>query len=221
MGSWVIGMLKGKVFGYYALTEERFMRVTLDGLDRLHPVSLQDLNERIQGRGKEVLLVGTCMQMTSFHSQGKGWRLHEVAALERRFTLVFVCPELLGHVPRAETGPEIEPGHDGNDVLDGRAKVLSREGVDMTPLFILGAHRTLAIARNIGASMALFKDGCASCGVHTINDSSSRSGERPGRGVTSAHLARQDIKVLSYRRMRTSSRKHSREHRLHVKSQGA
>lgn len=62
-----------------------------------------------------------------------------------------VCPEILGGlgVPRA---PSEIRGGDGADVLLGRAKVVSREGEDVTREYLAGARAALAIALQTGCS---------------------------------------------------------------------
>jgi len=46
-------------------------------------------------------------------------------------------------------------GGDGEDVLDGKAKVVNMLGVDVTEQFVKGAFAVLAIAKSVGASEAM------------------------------------------------------------------
>lgn len=198
-------MAADDIIGHYAFFEEKFVPLTRKGPDLLHPVSLDRWKEQAKARGLDVIIVSACKGGISFRNTGAKWRFHEVEALARKYTLVFICPASLGRIPRTESTYEIEPGHDGDDVLDGKARVFSSVGEDMTDAFILGARRALAIVRNVGASIVLFMDRCTACGVHAIYDASSPGHRRPGRGVTAALLARQGIKVMSYRRDRMAN----------------
>ena len=53
-----------------------------------------------------------------------------------------VCPEQLGGLPTPRAPADLVGG-DGNDVLAGRARVVTRDGVDVTSHFIGGARQCL------------------------------------------------------------------------------
>lgn len=52
----------------------------------------------------------------------------------------------------------------GQDVLDGKAKITDSSGLDVTALYLKGAHRTLEIAQQIKASCVVLKENSPSCG---------------------------------------------------------
>ena len=108
--------------------------------------------------------------------------------------LVPLCPEQLGGLPTPRPAAEIESGS-GEDVLDGRARVLRGDGADVTGAFIEGATRTLEVARALDAREAILKQGSPSCGCGRIS-----RGGRPvaGNGVTSALFAREGIHVIAH-----------------------
>lgn len=104
-----------------------------------------------------------------------------------------VCPEVLGGLPTPRPPSEIVGG-DGDDVLDGRAKVMSERGRDVTAAFVEGARRTLAHALEWDVQDAILKERSPSCGCERIY----RNGVVvPGEGVTSALLRRHKIRVRS------------------------
>jgi uncharacterized protein YbbK (DUF523 family) len=108
-------------------------------------------------------------------------------------TLVAICPEVEGGlgVPRP---PAELCGGDGDSVLDGKARVRSSDGQDVTLPFRRGAELALQAARRYGAQVALLKEGSPSCGVRRVI----REGRAvEGRGVTAARLSRSGITVLS------------------------
>ena len=80
-----------------------------------------------------------------------------------RGELFAVCPEQLGGLPTPRPPAEIESGS-GEAVLGGKARVLRENGEDVTEAFIVGAKRTLEIARAVGAREAIFKQRSPSCG---------------------------------------------------------
>lgn len=113
--------------------------------------------------------------------------------------LVVLCPELAGgfQVPRPPA--EIENGLDGDDVLDGRARVLEISGRDISPAYIEGAEIALAVARENACRHALLIDGSPSCGSGFVYDGSFSGVRHAGRGVTAALLRRNGISVYSDR----------------------
>lgn len=96
-----------------------------------------------------------------------------------------VCPEQLGGLSTPRTAADLVGG-DGNDVLEERASVIDRQGLDVTSQFIKGAGQCLAIAQAQGITTALLKARSPSCGL------------TPKRGVTAALLAANGIKVIEF-----------------------
>ena len=109
--------------------------------------------------------------------------------------LVPFCPEVAGGlgVPR----PPAEIQGDGGAVLDGSARITTRDGADMTDAFLRGARRALEAATAAGARVAVLKEGSPSCGSGAIHDGTFSGRRRPGQGVTAALLARHGIRVFS------------------------
>jgi uncharacterized protein YbbK (DUF523 family) len=113
--------------------------------------------------------------------------------------LVALCPELSGgfQVPRPPA--EIENGRDGEDVLDGRARVLEISGLDVSAAYIAGARIALDVARDNGCRHALLIDGSPSCGSGFVYDGTFSGMRHAGQGVTAALLRRSGIVVYSDR----------------------
>jgi uncharacterized protein YbbK (DUF523 family) len=51
----------------------------------------------------------------------------------------------------------------GQDVLEGRAQVITQDGEDVTQRFLRGAKEALSLAKRIGAKKAILKHGSPSC----------------------------------------------------------
>lgn len=109
---------------------------------------------------------------------------------------VSVCPELLGgfSVPRE---PAEIVGGAGEDVLDGKAKIIERTGRDVTALYIEGAKLTLLKAQEIGATLVVLKENSPSCGSAAIYNGEFMGEKRAGNGVTAALLRRHGFIVTS------------------------
>ncbi len=104
-------------------------------------------------------------------------------SLTEGYHLIPVCPEQLGGLPTPRPAADIVGG-DGHDVLQGKAKVLSREGDDFTNEFIKGAEQVLKIAKMFNCQSALLKARSPSCAVSGLP------------GVTAALLMKNSITVI-------------------------
>lgn len=107
-----------------------------------------------------------------------------------------VCPEQMGGLPTPRPPAEIVGGT-GEDVLDGRARVMDVNGRDVTAAFVAGAQETLKLAQLVGATTVILKERSPSCGSCAIYDGSFSGAQRPGQGVTAALLRRHAIRVES------------------------
>lgn len=75
-----------------------------------------------------------------------------------------VCPEQLGGLPTPRVAADLVGG-DGHDVLAGHARVITRDGLDVTGNFILGARQVLEIARQHDIAKIFLKAESPSCGL--------------------------------------------------------
>lgn len=118
----------------------------------------------------------------------------EVIKLLKANDFVGICPECLGGLEIPRPPAEISGG-DGEDVLNGRARVKDLCGRDVTEQFLQGAYAALEIARAAGAMTALLKSKSPSCGAGEIYDGSFTGTLREGDGVAAALLKREGIEV--------------------------
>lgn len=107
-----------------------------------------------------------------------------------------VCPEQLGGLPTPRQPAEIVGGS-GRDVLAGRAKVIGKDGADLTPAFRRGAQQTLALVRGIPVAAAVLKARSPSCGAGRIYDGTFTRTVREGDGVAAAALAELGIPLYT------------------------
>ena len=114
--------------------------------------------------------------------------------------LVPACPETAAGLPVPRPPAEIAGG-DGVAVLRREAYVGDSTGADVTAAFLDGARRTLEVARESGARLAVLKDGSPSCGSTYIHDGTFRGQRGPGVGVTAAVLAEAGIRVFDEKRI--------------------
>lgn len=105
-----------------------------------------------------------------------------------------LCPEQLGGCSTPRPSCEIIGGT-GRDVIKGRAKVLTKDGKDVTKAFIKGAEETLKIAKLVKAKKAILKSGSPSCGYGTIYDGTFSNKKIQGNGVAAELLAENGIEI--------------------------
>lgn len=142
----------------------------------------------------EPVLVSACLLGRTCRYDGRhnrdGVLARELAREGRR--AVPYCPEEAGGLgtPRP---PAWISGGDAAGVLEGRARVVTDAGADVTAQFAAGARGALETCRTHGIARAYLKERSPSCGVACthIDDT-----VRPGPGVTAALLAHEGIAVV-------------------------
>ncbi len=144
---------------------------------------------------KKVLL-SACLAGVHCVYDGSSKRHPVFAALRERGQAVVFCPEALGGMKVPHNPSEIKGG-DGHDVLAGRARVVSKDGTDVTEFFVAGARKTLELARTHGIEKAILKARSPSCGCGEIYDGTFSRTLRSGDGDTTALLKESGIAVVS------------------------
>ena len=142
------------------------------------------------------ILVSACLAGRACRYDGTGAYEDTVATLVAEGRAVLVCPEVEGGLGTPRPAAEIQGG-DGDDVLDGRARVITRDGLDVTDSYIKGAKHALAAARASGAKAAILKARSPSCGKAGVYDGTFTRSLQPGDGVTAALLRREGIEVVT------------------------
>ena len=137
-------------------------------------------------RDKPVLLASACLLGVRCRYDGGGTRLDALARLMPVCHIVPVCPEQLGGLPTPRT-PSERVG----------ARVLAKDGADVTDAFRRGADAACHLARLYGARLALMKARSPSCGAGTIYDGSFSGRVAPGDGVTGEALKAMGVDVYT------------------------
>ncbi len=146
-------------------------------------------------------LVSACLVGMSCRYDGASKPLDRLSAENTK--VLPLCPEVAGGLGVPREAASIQGG-DGYDVLDGRARVVTRSGRDVTDEFIRGARAVLSAAEHAGVQTAILKQRSPSCGVGQLLD---RSGsKRGGDGVTTALLRRSGITVISEEEWNSNTR---------------
>jgi len=93
-------------------------------------------------------------------------------------------------------------GGNGEDVLNGKAKVLTESGKDWTEGMIKAADKMLEVAIKNNVELAVMMDISAACGSQVIYDGNRYSENKKyqiGKGVCAARLTKAGFNVISQR----------------------
>ncbi len=119
------------------------------------------------------------------------------AIKEKNIIPIPVCPEQISGLSTPRKQCEIVEG-DGFDVLNGRARVISIDGEDLTEFFIRGAMEVLKIVKILNIKIAIMKQYSPSCACGVIYDGTFKNRFKSGYGVTSALLIKNGVRVISH-----------------------
>ena len=142
-------------------------------------------------------LCSACLLGIKCEWDGKDrYKNEKIISLSKKELLIPVCPEQLGGLPTPRTPMEIIGG-DGFTVLDKKAKLIDKNKIDKTSFLIHGAKEVLYTARIYGITQFIGKEMSPSCGVKYIYDGTFTGNKKKGKGIVSAFLERNGIKVIS------------------------
>ncbi len=116
-----------------------------------------------------MILVSSCLGGIECRYNGSHAASEKIRRLVEEKKAVMVCPELLGGFTTPREPAEIIGGT-GEDVLNGTARIVTASGEDVTALYMDGAEKTLAYAKEIGAATVILKENSPSCGSSFIYD---------------------------------------------------
>ncbi len=102
------------------------------------------------------------------------------------------CPEERGGLPTPRPPAWIEK-EGAAAVLEGRERIVTHEGEDVTQAFREGAQQALARCQELGIQKAYLKERSPSCGVQSTHVNGVPV---PGRGLTAELLAQSGIEVI-------------------------
>lgn len=139
-----------------------------------------------------MVIVSACLLGVACRYDGKSKPEPDLIARLASEGIVPVCPEQWGGLGTPRPPAEIVGG-DGEAALDGLAKVINREGTDVTANYLRGAEQVLGLARRLGIRTAYLKSKSPACGFGRIR----RGGDLvEGSGVCAALLSRHGIRVI-------------------------
>lgn len=137
-------------------------------------------------RKGEKVIVSACLLGENCRYDGKSKEVPEIRKLAKYYSLLPICPEVLGGLRTPRDPSEIVKG-----------KVLSQRGKDVSENYRNGAYWASALARIQKVHLAILKDRSPSCGSTLIHDGSFTGKVIPGKGITAKRLEKEGVLVLN------------------------
>lgn len=141
------------------------------------------------------VLISACLLGVNCKYNGGNNHIKLDEEVFKNVTFIPVCPEQLGGMTTPRLPSEIEEG-DGGSVLEGKSRVISKKGEDVTKQFVKGAEETFRIAKLYNCTAAILKQRSPSCGSLQIYNGSFEGQVKDGEGVAAALLHKNGIKVF-------------------------
>ncbi|WP_027339629.1 DUF523 domain-containing protein [Halonatronum saccharophilum] len=135
-------------------------------------------------------IVSACLAGVRCRYNGEGSNNGIVTKLVEEGRAISVCPEVLGGLEIPRMPCEIVN-------QEGEEKVLTKEGDDFTDKFILGAQKTLEIAKVVGAKVAILKARSPSCGYGQVYNGNFSGKLVEGNGFTAQLLVDNGLKIYT------------------------
>jgi uncharacterized protein YbbK (DUF523 family) len=149
------------------------------------------------------ILTSACLLGTACGVEGTSYGQYESVLRLMQFKtakLFQFCPEDFSFgTPREMC--DIHGGN-GDDVLDGKAKVLTASGIDWTDGMVRASEQMLDVARKYEVELCVMMDSSAACGSQVIyngNRFAENKVYQIGKGVCAAQLVRNGFRVISQR----------------------
>jgi uncharacterized protein YbbK (DUF523 family) len=141
-------------------------------------------------------LISACLLGVRCNWRGDDeYRSNRAIKLSMVETLIPICPEQLGGLATPRSPQEIQGGT-GEDVLNGKCRVLNKSGEDVTEEFIKGAGETLKIASMLDIKEFIAKSGSPSCGCGHIYDGTFSGRLIDGDGITTSLLKSNGLIII-------------------------
>jgi len=142
---------------------------------------------------KQSIIISACLLGRECRYDGSHCKVSELDSLGLNF--ISVCPEEAGELgtPR----PSAELTSSAKAVVNGHGKILTKEGVDVTPQFLDGSKRELEKLKLYNAKIAVLKSRSPSCGYGQVYDGSFTGNLLKGNGIFSQMCEDEGVKVIS------------------------
>jgi len=139
----------------------------------------------------EKVLISSCLLGLKTRFDGEMCFDPRVKTIEKKYTVIPLCPEILGGLSTPRKPATIEKG-DGKKVWEENIPIVLRTGEDVSHNFRKGAQQMLDFAKFLHVKRIILKENSPSCGLFCTNVSFERV---KGIGVT-AYLLKKNGFIL-------------------------
>ena len=136
-------------------------------------------------------LISACLVGLNCKYNGKNNFNEKAFELVKNGKAIPICPEQLGGLATPRTPAEII-------MVDGRRRVITEEGKDVTEEFERGAKEVLSLCQNLNIEKVILKAKSPSCGVGQIYNGEFNGTLTSGNGITAQLLIENGIDVETF-----------------------
>lgn len=137
-----------------------------------------------------MILVSACLAGLNCRYDGGNKFNKAIFDLVKNGQVILVCPEQLGGLKTPRKPSEIR-------VIDGKKKVITQDGVDVTLEYERGANEVLKLAQQLGITKVIFKSKSPACGCGIIYDGTFNNKKIVGNGITTELLIANGIEIIT------------------------
>ena len=138
-----------------------------------------------------MIFVSACLLGENCKYSGGNNRNETVISFLNDKEYLAVCPERAGGLPAPRPPAEIRDG-----------RVIDKEGKDVTAEFLLGAEKTLALAKKHRPELCILKANSPSCGCGEIYDGTFSGRKISGNGKTVELLLKNGFSVITEKQIK-------------------
>ncbi|MDQ2180206.1 DUF523 domain-containing protein [Marinifilum sp. D714] len=135
-----------------------------------------------------MIIVSSCLAGVKCRYDGNDNLVAEIKELVLSGKAIALCPEELGGLSTPRTPCEIVKENN-------QLKVMTKDQVDCTAQFLLGAEKVAEIAKILDCKQAILKANSPSCGCGMIYDGSFTGNKIKGNGLTAEQLLKQGVEI--------------------------
>lgn len=143
-----------------------------------------------------MLGISSCLAGIACRYDGNHNEIKQIKDYLADHEAVLICPEVLGEMSTPRTPAEIVGG-DGFDVWQEEARVIDKNGQDVTESFKQGAIRAYEKLEKQQITELILKERSPSCGSKKIYDGTFSGTKINGVGVATAYFINHGIKIYS------------------------
>ena len=136
-------------------------------------------------------LISACLVGVNCKYNGKNNFNEKALELVKNGKAIPICPEQLGGLATPRTPAEIK-------MIDGRRRVITEEGKDVTEEYEKGAKEVLSLCQKLNIEKVILKAKSPSCGAGQIYNGEFNGTLTSGNGITAQLLIENGIEVENF-----------------------